>query len=94
MNLELSKIIQKIEAQISPEYLSGCMAWADKTHNNKWSNAIDEFEKQLNKFRETLDHGVLNNHARVYQATCIELIQEYKKIKGLDDADEFLKSIE
>jgi len=97
--LFFSKLINEVESAISMEYLPDCIAWADKTHNNAWSNAIERFENALSEdiaTRAPDDKGnteFIYKEAEIYKNTCLGLIKEFKPIYKIKETDVVENSI-
>jgi len=93
MSLGFSEIIRSIEAEIKTEYLPGAITWADKHHNNAWSNAIDRFDRALSRSIERQDYTLAKLEGEHYRITVLDLLRKYKKEKGIADTDSFLTAI-
>lgn len=91
--LGFHEIIGAIEAEIKTEYLGGAIAWADKNHNNAWSNAIDRFDRALTNAIDRQDYLAAKIEGDFYKTTVLDLIQKYKKAKGIDDLASLLDEV-
>lgn len=93
MNMGFLEIIGAIEAQLSTEYLPGAIKWADETHSNAWSNALDRFDKALTIAIERQDFGLAKVEGEFYKTTILDLISSYKRHKNMDETQSFLDSM-
>ena len=93
MNFGFIEIINSIEAEISYQYLPGAIRWADETHNNAWSNAIDRFDRALSTAHEGLNYSSVKMEAVLYKKTVLDLIAKYKKEKKMTNIESYLDSL-
>lgn len=73
MQTQYSAVIKSIEDNIAIKYLPGCIQWADKNHNNAWSNAIQDFEEALEA-----DWADKEKAGEIYLGRCLDLIEKFK----------------
>lgn len=93
MNFEFGQLIREIESEIQTEYLGGAIQWADSEFNGAWSKAIDDFDMALNACIDRHDYVSAKQAAESYREKILSMIRMYKKMKRLDEAEEFLASL-
>lgn len=94
MNLGFSKIIDRIHAEIAPQYWSGAIQWADENHSNAWTNAINRFDSALSSSLKILNSEHLKIESEIYRDTLIGLLKNYKEAHQKNEAFSFLESIQ
>jgi hypothetical protein len=93
MNLGFSEIISAIEAELSIQYIGGCVKWADENHDNAWSKAMARFDEALVACIERKDYTSAKIAGEQYKRTCLDLLWKFKTAKKLHDTESFLGSL-
>jgi hypothetical protein len=73
--------------------LPGAIHWADKNHNEAWSNALDRFDKALSVAIERKEPTLAKTEGDFYKATILDLLSKYKRHKNMDETQSFLRAI-
>ena len=86
---------KRIESEIVPAYLEGCIHWVDTIYDGAWSAIMDRFEKKLALF---LDGKIRDMDYEIEEDMMLEnlksYMQKYRTYKRLDEKAEFLKGFE
>jgi len=93
-HLTFSKCMEKLERELQTQYLGGCYAWIDETHDGAWTKAINQFEKAILAYRDGLiSDDSFTTEQEIYFSTVHNFVQEYRKYKQLDAKDSYIKSL-
>lgn len=92
-HLRFSECIDRLEREISPNYIPGAIAWVDAIYDGAYSKALNRLERSLEKLKDRIisdrDFAVEQS---LFFDTVTEYFQKYRTHKKLDESEQFLKS--
>jgi len=93
LSLEFVKIINSIEAELSPNEMPKFIKWADSKLDLAWTKALDRFYSAIQLSLDTNAFESLKQESEVYQSTMLELISNYKQEHKISSTYAFLESL-
>ncbi len=83
----------RIEQEIVPNYIEGCIHWVDTIYDGAWSAISERFERGLSKYlagnMRELDYDIEEDMMIENMKSYMDKYRTYKK---LDDKQEFINS--
>lgn len=83
-SMPITKVLKELETEFAP----GVFKWIDETKDNAFTKAVNEAQNEL----------VLKRYTSVqimqdYKSKLLPFLKEYKKLKKIDEADNFLRNM-
>lgn len=94
MNLGFSKLLREINSELCEEYIPDAANWADLNLEFAWTCANERFDKALIIAIERKDYVLAQIEGDFYKASILDLISKYKRTRNIEEARNFLNSIE
>lgn len=92
-----SQMVEEFDREISPYHQADFYSWVDKRFNNLWTRERDDFYLACDIFaakgNSYENMGEWKRAMARYFKTMIDCLPEYRKLKGLDEASDFIKSL-
>ncbi len=93
-----SDLIEAIENFYRFENLGPVLKWADKTHNNAWSDAMMRLDETLGKVmanpKDPDGEKILGQAFQSYMDAVMPLLSRYRQAHRSKDKADFLKRLE
>lgn len=93
MDLQFTKLLNLIHAELAAEYIPTAIRWCDHKFDNAWSKAIDRFDSALSVAIARGDYQLAKVEGGFYKATLLDLIRKFKTAHQMKETESFLAAI-
>jgi len=94
-NERYNQSIQRLERDIVPQYLEGCIHWVDTIYDGAWSALSERYERILKLFLDgklkPIDYEI---EEEIFFENMQSYMEKYRTYKKLDERQDFIKSFE
>lgn len=90
--INFTKITQKIDSELRPEWQPGAFAWADEHMADAHKRAVDRMENAMVECGKRSDWTSLQIEAELYCAEMLKIFKAFKAAKSLSEFDALFKN--